>query len=163
MPKNAILYCFLIYLGFYTGVIDTTHFEGGTITYKILNTTGSVVTIVLTQTYIYDYTKITCTNSMIANQSPKLTFNSGYLENSQKVNCIQYCNQFRWVHSTISSLILYGLFGQSWYNCWSTFRYNQYNKWIIFSCCLSKLFMATIKSSTNFRKFKHNLEYCLFN
>lgn len=73
--------------------IDTTHFEGGTITYKVLNTSGSTISIVLTQTYIYDYTKITCTNSMIANQSPQLTFNSPYQENTASVACIQYCNQ----------------------------------------------------------------------
>lgn len=74
-------------------IINATHFLGGTITYKVLNTSGSIVSIVLTQTYIYDYTKITCTNTMIVNQTPKLTFNSPYRENMDKVNCTQYCNQ----------------------------------------------------------------------
>lgn len=93
MQRNTILYCFLIYTIIYTNKNDATHFLGGTITYKVLNTSGSVVSIVLTQTYIYDYTKITCTNSMITNQTPKLTFNPPYRENSDKVNCTQYCNQ----------------------------------------------------------------------
>jgi hypothetical protein len=75
-------------------IINASHFEGGTITYKILNKSGSVVSILLTQTYIYDYTKIACNNSMIANQSPKLYFDpSVYQENNETVNCIQYCNQ----------------------------------------------------------------------
>jgi len=75
-------------------IINASHFEGGTITYKILNKSGSVVSILLTQTYIYDYTKIACNNSMIANQSPKLYFDpSVYQENNETINCIQYCNQ----------------------------------------------------------------------
>ena len=93
MQKNTIFYCFLLYIVTHIDIINGTHFEGGTITYKVLNTSGSVVSIVLTQTYIYDYTKIGCNNSMIMNRSPPLTFNSPYLENSGKVNCIQYCNQ----------------------------------------------------------------------
>ena len=93
MQRNTILYCVLIYVLICTDINDGTHFLGGTITYKVLNTSGSIVSIVLTQTYIYDYTKITCTNSMIANQTPKLSFNPPYRENSDRVNCTQYCNQ----------------------------------------------------------------------
>ena len=74
--------------------MDASHFQGGTITYKILNTSGSIVSIALTQTYIYDYTSIRCNSSMIANQSPKLYFNPLiYSENTRTVSCIQYCNQ----------------------------------------------------------------------
>jgi hypothetical protein len=91
MQSSAIFCCF-IYIIIYTS-INATHFEGGTITYKIVNTSGSNVLIALTQTYIYDYTKIYCNNSMIANQSPKLLFASPYLENSSKVLCIQNCTQ----------------------------------------------------------------------
>lgn len=73
---------------------DATHFQGGTITYKVLNTSGSVVSIVLTQTYIYDYASIRCNSSMIANQWPRLYFNPFvYPENSRTVQCIQFCNQ----------------------------------------------------------------------
>ena len=74
--------------------IDATHFQGGTITYKVLNTSGSTVSILLTQTYLYDYAKISCNDSMIANQWPPLYFNSStFYENNQTVQCIQYCNQ----------------------------------------------------------------------
>ena len=74
--------------------MDASHFQGGTITYKILNTSGSTVSIVLTQTYLYDYASIRCNSSMIAQQSPNLYFNpSVYSENTRKVQCIQYCNQ----------------------------------------------------------------------
>lgn len=94
MQKNAIFYCFLVYTVISTGIIDASHFDGGTITYKVLNTTGSIVSILLTQTYIYNNAKINCTNSMIANQSPTLIFiNTSYSENIQKLNCTQYCNQ----------------------------------------------------------------------
>jgi hypothetical protein len=94
MQKSALIfYCFLVYITIHTD-INATHFEGGTITYKVLNASGSIVSIVVTQTYIYDYTKINCNQSMIANQSPKLYFNPLiYLENSATVNCTQYCNQ----------------------------------------------------------------------
>lgn len=74
--------------------IDATHFQGGTITYKVLDTSGSTVSILLTQTYLYDNAKISCNDSMIANQWPPLYFNaSNYHENNQTVQCIQYCNQ----------------------------------------------------------------------
>ena len=92
MQNSVIFYCFFIYITIYTG-INASHFEGGTLTYKILNTSGSTVSILLTQTYIYDYTKIYCNNSMILNQTPKLLFASPYQENSSKVLCIQNCNQ----------------------------------------------------------------------
>jgi len=94
MQKNAILYCFLVSVIIYIDIINASHFEGGTITYKILNKSGSIVSILLIQTYIYDYTKIACNNSMIANQSPSLYFNpAAYQENNETLNCIQYCNQ----------------------------------------------------------------------
>ena len=92
MQESIIFYCFLIYITIYTG-INATHFEGGTITYKVLNTSGSTVSILLTQTYVYDYTKIYCNNSMILNQAPKLLFASPYLEDNSKVLCIENCTQ----------------------------------------------------------------------
>ena len=93
MQNTVLLYCCLL---LFTGTmrIDTTHFQGGTLSYKILHTSGSSVSIVLTQTYIYDYKKIPCNDSMIANQSPQLYFNpSSYYEPYQSVQCVQYCNQ----------------------------------------------------------------------
>ncbi|CAF0917517.1 unnamed protein product [Adineta ricciae] len=91
MQNSQLLFCILIFFTL-NRCINTTHFEGGTITYKLLNTSGSTISILLIQNYIYDYTKIYCNDSMIANQSPKLDLAS-YLESSSSVACIQYCNQ----------------------------------------------------------------------
>jgi len=94
MQHNAmILHSLLILILISVNYVNSTHFQGGSITYKVVNVSGSNVTIVLTQTYIYDYASISCTDSMIANQSPKLSFPSPYSESSKYVDCIQYCNQ----------------------------------------------------------------------
>jgi hypothetical protein len=90
------IFFFLIFISF-DNCIEATHFQGGTITYKVLNMSGSILSVLLTQTYIYDYSKINCNSTMIVNQSPKLYFNSGYptyyFENNQTVKCILNCNQ----------------------------------------------------------------------
>jgi hypothetical protein len=94
MQNSVILCCLLVYITIHTTGINATHFEGGTITYKVLNTFALTVSILLTQTYIYDNPKIYCNNSMIANQSPELIFNASLLqENYANVSCIQCCNQ----------------------------------------------------------------------
>ncbi len=58
MQKNATFSCFLIYIIIHMGIINAIHFEGGTITSKVLNISGSIVSIVLILTYIYDYTAL---------------------------------------------------------------------------------------------------------
>ncbi|CAF1387452.1 unnamed protein product, partial [Didymodactylos carnosus] len=49
--------------------VNSSHFEGGTITYKIYSFNSSYAQVLITQTYIYS-SAITCTNAMIASQSP---------------------------------------------------------------------------------------------
>jgi hypothetical protein len=94
MQNSVILCCVLVYIIIHTTGIYATQFEGGTITYKVLNTFASTVSILLTQTCIYDNTKIYFNNSLIANQSPELIFNASLLqENYANLFCIQYCNQ----------------------------------------------------------------------
>ncbi|CAM4767846.1 unnamed protein product [Rotaria magnacalcarata] len=67
----------------------TSHFQGGTITYKIMNTNGSTVSIMITQTYIYRWPLIYCDNADILSQSsPNM---SAFPEYNYKLNCISNC------------------------------------------------------------------------
>ncbi|CAF3403170.1 unnamed protein product [Rotaria socialis] len=67
----------------------TSHFQGGTITYKIMNTYGSTISIMITQTYIYRWPLIYCDNSYILSQSsPNM---SAFPEYNYKLNCISNC------------------------------------------------------------------------
>jgi hypothetical protein len=52
-------------------VVHGTHFLGGTITWRPLNAsaTGTPVAIVITQTYLFNYAVMQCTNAMILNNS----------------------------------------------------------------------------------------------
>ena len=83
-----VVFCNLIFV-----VVDGVHFQGGTITWHPLNTsaTGSPVTVVITQTYLWTLSDVLCTNTMIAaNQS--VIFNSGVARlNSVYLNCISNC------------------------------------------------------------------------
>ncbi|CAF0911332.1 unnamed protein product [Rotaria sordida] len=70
-------------------MINTSHFQGGTITYKIINTYGSKVSIMITQTYIYKWPLVYCDNSYILSQStPNI---SSFNEYNYKLNCIANC------------------------------------------------------------------------
>ena len=58
----------------YTSKAD--HFRGGTITWKPINnnvTTGSLVSIMITQTYSWTLSEVECNSSMIAAQSPDVS------------------------------------------------------------------------------------------
>ena len=57
MKASAILVCFIVFVTLHNW-IEATHFEGDMITYKVLNTSESIVSILLIQTYIYDFTKM---------------------------------------------------------------------------------------------------------
>jgi hypothetical protein len=85
----------LLLVVFYTLIsfVDGVHFQGGTITWGPLNVsaTGSPVTIVITQTYLWTVSRVLCTDAMIAsNQS--VIFNSGNARlNTETLNCISNC------------------------------------------------------------------------
>jgi hypothetical protein len=70
--------------------IDGSHFLGGTITWQPLNAsaTGTPIAIVITQTYLWTYSIITCTNAMIANN--QLVPNFGILSTAT-LDCIANC------------------------------------------------------------------------
>ena len=71
-------------------IINGNHFLGGTITWRPLNAsaTGTPVAIVITQTYLWTYSRIACTSNMIATnqQVPSAAGLSG-----EKLECISNC------------------------------------------------------------------------
>lgn len=84
----TIMFKILILLLF-INIINTSHFEGGTITYKILNTTGSTAYIMITQSYLYKWPTIYCNNALILSQSiPNIT---GYSDYTDTLNCVANC------------------------------------------------------------------------
>jgi hypothetical protein len=85
---------FVLQLLLFGVAIEAPHFRGGTITWKPINnnvTAGSEVAIVITQTYTWSLSQITCTSSMIAAQSPivDLTGHAGFGSN---LMCIANCS-----------------------------------------------------------------------
>ena len=85
---------FLSIVGFcilFSRGIDGNHFLGGTITWRPLNqsATGSPVAIVITQTYLFNYAVMACTNAMIMNNS----FVPNYVGTlaSEKLECVRNC------------------------------------------------------------------------
>jgi hypothetical protein len=70
-------------------MVNTSHFEGGTITYKVVNTYGSTASIMITQTYIYRWALIYCDESKILSQSiPNITIYNDYTAN---LTCVSNC------------------------------------------------------------------------
>lgn len=71
--------------------VNGNYFLGGTITWRVSNAsaTGSPVAIVITQTYIWSYSSLPCTNAMIANNS--LVPNYFGALSTKKLNCIANC------------------------------------------------------------------------
>ena len=71
-------------------VVHGSHFLGGTITWYPLNAsdTGTPVAIVIKQTYLWSYSRMPCTNSMIANNSLVPNY-SGV--GTSTLNCIANC------------------------------------------------------------------------
>lgn len=69
--------------------VDGTHFQGGTISYKVVGNNASGVVVRVTQQYIYYYSRIYCNNTYIANQwSLSL---AGYPDVSSTLTCIASC------------------------------------------------------------------------
>jgi len=70
-------------------LVKTSHFEGGTITYKLVNTSGSTVSIMITQTYIYRWAVIYCDNAGILSQS--IANITGYSDYTANLTCVANC------------------------------------------------------------------------
>ena len=71
-------------------VVHGTHFEGGTISFKIVGTNGSGLIVRITQSYTYTYPTIYCNNTYITNRWP-LSF-TGYPDASATLACIANCS-----------------------------------------------------------------------
>jgi hypothetical protein len=79
----------ILILVFTITIANSTHFQGGTITYKILGTYGTTASIMITQTYIYRWPLVYCDNALILSQSaPNIsTFASSFTNLSCVANC----------------------------------------------------------------------------
>ncbi|CAF1041174.1 unnamed protein product [Adineta steineri] len=86
-----------------TTLTNTTHFLGGTITWRPLNAsaTGSPVAIVITQTYLWTYTLMPCTNSLIASNGYIPTYSGVNLDT---LDCISNCGTGSAGYSSIDVL-----------------------------------------------------------
>ncbi|CAF1046129.1 unnamed protein product [Adineta steineri] len=86
-----------------TTLTKSVHFLGGTITWRPLNAsaTGSPVAIVITQTYLWTYTLMPCSNSLIASNGYIPTY-SGV--NLATLNCISNCGTGSAGYSSIGVL-----------------------------------------------------------
>ena len=70
------------------------HFQGGSISYKVVGTNGSNLVVRITQSYTYVYSKIYCNSTYIANQwnlSFATSATNSYSDASQKLYCIANC------------------------------------------------------------------------
>ena len=73
--------------------VSSTHFLGGTITWRWLNgsATSSVVTIAITQTYLWTSSIMLCNDTMVISRQPVM-FSSSYGRlNTLKLDCISNC------------------------------------------------------------------------
>ena len=78
----------LIYIMTVT-LIEGEPFYGGTLTYKVSKASESNISILITRTYLYNYSEIYCDNAMIVNGSLMLVYNSS----SDGMNCTRHCSQ----------------------------------------------------------------------
>ena len=79
----------ILILVFYLHMAPSSHFQGGTITYKIVNVSGSIVSIMITQTYLYRWPVVYCDNARILSQSaPNASFFPGFYYN---LSCVSNC------------------------------------------------------------------------
>jgi hypothetical protein len=70
--------------------VHGTHFEGGTISYRVVGNNGSSLIVRITQSYTYTYPTIYCNNTYIANQWP-LSF-TDYQDANATLDCIANCS-----------------------------------------------------------------------
>ncbi|CAF1450571.1 unnamed protein product [Didymodactylos carnosus] len=80
----------LFYIILLITFVESAHFNGGTVTFRPINAsaTGSVVSIIITQTYDWTYPLVYCDNTMIAAHT--LLTRSGM--SSYQLVCIANCN-----------------------------------------------------------------------
>lgn len=88
MIGRVIIFAFFVLI-LCVKICLTSHFQGGTITYKIVADYGSTISVMITQTYMYKYSSVPCDNSLIASQSsPNLT---SYPDYTRTLICISNC------------------------------------------------------------------------
>ncbi|CAF3964644.1 unnamed protein product [Didymodactylos carnosus] len=86
------MWYYLILLATAITFVESTHFQGGTITWKPLDKSavnGSSITIRITQTYMYRFAAISCTNADIASQTQVNL--AGRSDFGAMLNCLLNC------------------------------------------------------------------------
>ena len=94
-----MLFLSLLFFGFIF-LVDGNHFLGGTISWQPLNasSTGSPIAIVVKQTYLWTYSLMACTSSMIANNQ----FLPSYAGvSTDMLNCVFNCGTLSTGYSAI--------------------------------------------------------------
>lgn len=76
-------------LAFYMHMVCSRHFQGGTITYKIVDISGSTVSIMITQTYLYKWPLVYCDEARILSQSTPNS--STFAEFYYTLDCVSNC------------------------------------------------------------------------
>lgn len=91
--KMTHIFHFIIFSILNLIFIEGVHFLGGTISWRPLNTlsTGSSVSIVITQTYSWTYGVVICTPSMIVNNSFVIFQGAHTALDTTYLNCISNC------------------------------------------------------------------------
>ncbi|CAF1374028.1 unnamed protein product, partial [Didymodactylos carnosus] len=89
MP-NLWINCLFLILCSLLNSNNGSHFEGGTITYKVVNYTSSTVSIILTQSYTYILSIVFCNNTYISSQT-QLNFGI-YPDQTSTINCTANCS-----------------------------------------------------------------------
>ena len=77
---------------FYFVIVESSHFYGGTVTWKPMNNTdvNSTISIMFTQSYQWRESQTHCDQSYILNQSPKIPMNADTLQ------CVTSPIKFMW-------------------------------------------------------------------
>lgn len=91
MASHVKWYFLIIYI-ITLSLIEGYHFNGGTITYKVLETYDSIVSISITQTYFYSNSRVHCNDTKIRRKTSLFRY-SAQMERQATLNCTQYCNQ----------------------------------------------------------------------
>ena len=74
---------------FIINIANSSHFQGGTITYKIVQSSGSIASVMITQTYLYRWPLVYCDNARISSQSsPNM---SSFAEYNYNLSCVSNC------------------------------------------------------------------------
>ena len=80
--------CVLLFYGICINWVEGEYFLGSTLTYNVTIGSGSITTVFITQTYLFNYSEVYCENSMVV-----------FKNSSNEFNCTRHCNRLDEVKS----------------------------------------------------------------